>query len=131
MEDVPGRLNSSSLTRERKKRLWYFAAFGSPNSAEYDMERQRSNHTASLAADNATARQHRPVRCSALPFQGRAVRDLPKVGLRRQPHVHPGLDNRKEVRYRIAVLNLIQRRSRPVQRKLNARESNGLRVLVS
>ena len=38
-------------------------------SPEQDVKRQRSNHTASHAVENAAARQHRPVRCSALPFE--------------------------------------------------------------
>lgn len=57
-------------------------------STGQDVKRQRSNHTASLAVENAAARQHRPVRCSALPSIGSVVRDLPEVGPRRQTRVH-------------------------------------------
>jgi hypothetical protein len=95
------------------------------------MKRQRSNHTASLAVENTPARQHRPVRCSALLTIGSAVRDLSEVGPRRQPRVHlrPGPPQGRPASH--CGPESLQIRKRPVQRKLRARESNGLRMLVS
>jgi hypothetical protein len=50
---------------------------------------------------------------------------------RRQARVHLGFCFRKDAERRAVVLNTFQRDVRSVQRKLFARESNGLWVLVS
>jgi hypothetical protein len=94
------------------------------------MECQRSDRIALRVVENATARQHRPVRCSTL-LPGRVVIDSPKVGACRQARIHPGLDFRKEFQRRIVALNMCQRDVWSARRKPSAQESNGLWVLVS
>jgi hypothetical protein len=57
-----------SLTWERTEGLLLSRRIRSPGSAGQDKVCQRQNRTTLHAADNAAARWHRPVRCSALPI---------------------------------------------------------------
>lgn len=71
--------NSPLLTTGRMEWLSALRWYRSPSPAECDKRCQRANRTAWQAVENAAARQHRPVRCSALP-QGRVVLGWPEVG---------------------------------------------------
>lgn len=71
---------SRPLTRVRMERPSSSRRIRSPKTTGWYKVCQRRNRTTLHAADNATARRHRPVRCSALPRMGSAVLDLAEVG---------------------------------------------------
>jgi guanylate kinase len=89
-----------------------FRAMQATACSEQDRKRQRSNHTASLAVENAAARQHRPVRCSALPFEVVLCVICPKLDRVVKRVSTRGSDDRKVIQHRMAALNLLQRSPR-------------------
>jgi hypothetical protein len=107
-----------------------FCRIRSPGPVGHEVECQRSDRIALRVAENATARRHRPVRCSAL-LSGGAVIGSPKVGACRQARIHSGLGFRKGIRRHIVALNMCQGDMRSARRRPSAWESNGLWVLVS
>lgn len=74
----PGR--ACSLTRVRTEGPSLPRQIRSPNPVGWDRECQRPNRTTLHAVENAAARSHRPVRCSALLILGGVVVGFAEVG---------------------------------------------------
>jgi hypothetical protein len=134
---------SSSLTRGRRKRSWFLESVRGDElwkATGRDRERQRSDvslaHGRKRQAGVVPPKQGR---CPDLQLAERRTEtctDRPKLEARRQARAQPGSDCRKTVQRRTEEPDNTARWRRgsilrSVQRKLRARKSSGLRVLVS
>jgi len=132
---------SSSLTRGRRKRSWFLESVrGRTNSGRLRgaTGSVRGRTSASRMVENATPRWHRQRRCPDPPSREarRTVYGRPKLEACRQARAQPGSDCRKAVRRRTEEPDPSARGRRGsilrlARRKLRARKSSGLRVLVS